>query len=73
MAFTVLNYDNVKENVAQGEGEYLASLASLVNVPEERQAEFFAFAQGLYPQVYGDGIEPVDSVNRLISALPKKK
>lgn len=72
MAFTVLNYDNVKENIAQGQGEYLASLASLVHVPQEEQAGFFAFAQGLYPKVYGDGIEPVDSVNRLILELPKK-
>lgn len=71
MAFTVLNYDNVKENIARGQGEYLASLASLVNVPQEEQAAFFAFAQGLYPRVYGDGVEPVDSVNRLISELPK--
>jgi hypothetical protein len=73
MAFTVLNYDNVKENLAQGQGEYLASLASLVNVPEEKQAKFFTFAQRLYPHVYGDGIEPVESVNRLIATLPNKK
>jgi hypothetical protein len=72
MAFTVLNYDNVKENVARGQGEYLASLASLVNVPEDKQADFFDFAQALYPRVYGDGIAPVDSVNRRILELPKK-
>jgi hypothetical protein len=72
MAFTVLNYDNLKENIARGQGEYLASLASLVNVPQEGQAEFFVFAQGLYPTVYGEGIPPVDSVNRLIAELPKK-
>ncbi len=72
MAFTVLNYDKVKENIARGQGEYLASLASLVDVPQEGQAEFFAFAQGLYPSVYGDGIEPIDSVNRLIAEVPKK-
>lgn len=72
MAFTVLNYDNVKENMARGQGEYLASLASLAHVPQEEQARFFAFAQGLYPHVYADGIEPIESVNRLIAELPKK-
>ena len=72
MAFTVLNYDNLTENIARGEGEYLASLASLAHVPQEEQARFFAVAQGLYPSVYGDGIEPVESVNRLIAQLPKK-
>src|SRR6476660_10341526 len=72
MAFTVLNYDNLKENIARGQGEYLGSLASLVNVPQEGQAEFFVFAQGLYPMVYGEGMPPVDSVNRLIAELPKK-
>jgi len=73
MAFTVLNYDNLKENIARGQGEYLASFASLVDVPEEGHAEFFAVAQALYPAVYGDGIRPVDSVNRLIAELPKRR
>ena len=73
MAFTVLNYDNLKENIARGQGEYLASLASLVDVPEEGQAQFFAVAQDLYPVIYGEGIRPVDSVNRLIAELPKRR
>lgn len=72
MAFTVLNYDNLKQDIARGQGEYLASLASLVDVPDEGQADFFAFAQSLYPTVYGEGVKPVDSVNRLIFELPKK-
>ena len=72
MAFTVLNYDNVKEDMARGQGEYLGSLASLVNVPQEEQSAFFAFAQSLYPSIYGEGIQPVESVNRLIAELPKK-
>lgn len=72
MAFTVLNYDNLKDNMARGQGEYLASLASLIDVPQDEQVRFFAFAQALYPTIYGDGIEPVDSVNRLIAELPKK-
>ena len=72
MAFTVFNYDNLKENMAQGQGEYLASLAALVDVPKEEQAKFFAFAQSLYPMVYAEGMAPIDSVNRLIQELPKK-
>jgi hypothetical protein len=72
MAFTVLNYDNLKQDMAQGQGEYLASLATLVHVPREGQPEFFAFAQRLYPVVYGEGVKPVDSVNRLILELPKQ-
>jgi hypothetical protein len=73
MAFTVFNYDNLKENMAQGRGEYLASLAALVDVPQAEQVQFFAFAQSLYPKVYGDGVAPVDSVNRLIQELPEKR
>ena len=69
MAFTVLNFDNVRDNIAQGHGEYLASLASLVDVPIERRADFYASVQRLYPSIYGAGIEPVESVNRLIHRL----
>lgn len=42
------NVDNVSQEMAKGQGEYLASLAALMGVPPERQAEFFALAQEIY-------------------------
>jgi hypothetical protein len=47
--FTTLNFENLRQDVAQGHGEYLTSLSALLNVPVKRQDEFFAFAQRHYP------------------------
>src|ERR671924_2248267 len=45
VAFTTLNFDNVKRDMARGEGEYLASLGTLLGVRLSEQAQFFDFAQ----------------------------
>lgn len=49
--FVALNLDNLKTDLARGEGEYLASLAELLQVPPGRQSEFFALAQQGYPSL----------------------
>jgi Protein of unknown function (DUF3015) len=43
--FVSQNVDHVSQDMARGRGEYLSSLATLMGVPPERQAEFFALAQ----------------------------
>lgn len=47
--FTTENFENLTHDMARGQGEYLASLSTLLGVGPERQAEFFAFAQERYP------------------------
>lgn len=37
-----------------------------------RSGGVLRFAQGLYRTLYGEGMPPVDSVNRLMLELPKK-
>ena len=44
-AFTTVNFDRVKTDMAAGGGEYLASLASLLGVPPSRRAAFFELTQ----------------------------
>lgn len=68
-AFTVFAFYNLKQDIAQGSGEYLASFATLVGVPTQQHAEFFRFAQGQYGFLYADDIRPAESVNRLIKTL----
>lgn len=46
--FASTNWDNLSQDMAQGQGEHLASLAALLNVPTERQPVFFELAQGMY-------------------------
>lgn len=72
MAFTVLNFDNVRDDIARGRGEYLTSLAALADVSQDSQEAFFTSVQGLYSVLYGEGVKPVDSVNRLIQKVRYK-
>ena len=39
------NFFRLKEDMALGRGEHLASLATLLGIPDERQAEFFALTK----------------------------
>ena len=40
-----LNYERLTEEITQGRGEHLASLATLMGIPHDRHALFFALAQ----------------------------
>ena len=48
MAF---NFENVKQDMAIGQGEYLDSLSTLMGIPQDRRAAFYAHAQSRYPIV----------------------
>lgn len=41
-------FESLAEEMVQGRGEHLASLATLLEVPEEAQPEFFALVQKKY-------------------------
>ena len=43
--FAAINFDNLSQEMAQGQGEHLASLATLMGVPAEQQPAFFAMTQ----------------------------
>jgi hypothetical protein len=73
-AFTTLNFQNLKEDMARGQGEYLTSLGTLIGVPADYQAEFFALAQAKYPfLVSSDRTTPGEmlaALSRELSASP---
>lgn len=73
-AFTTLNFQNLKEDMARGQGEYLTSLGILIGVPADYQAEFFALAQAKYPfLVSSDRTTPSEmlaALNRELSDHP---
>ena len=46
--FAHLNFDNLSQEMAQGKGEHLASLATLMGIPAEQHAAFFALTQERY-------------------------
>ena len=73
-AFTTLNFQNLKEDMARGQGEYLISLGTLIGVPADYQAEFSALAQAKYPSlVSSDRTTPGEmlvALSRELSASP---
>ncbi len=46
--FVSVNFDNLSQEMAQGHGEHLTSLATLMGIPEEHHPEFFAMTQEKY-------------------------
>ncbi|OQW37291.1 MAG: hypothetical protein A4E19_14105 [Nitrospira sp. SG-bin1] len=46
--FASINFDHLAQEMAQGYGEHLVSLATLLGVSAERQPEFFSLAQDRY-------------------------
>jgi len=52
-AFVSFNHDNLRQDLAAGRGEYLASLSRLLRVPEDRQPAFFSAAQASYAETIG--------------------
>ena len=69
-AFASINFENLSQEMAQGQGEHLASLAVLMGVPAEHQAEFFAMAQNNYKTLIRSGeTTPVEMLNALHDAM----
>ncbi|GBL40098.1 MAG: DUF3015 domain-containing protein [Nitrospira sp.] len=68
--FAELNFENLSQEMAQGQGEHLASLATLMGVPDEHQAEFFAMTQERYISLVKTGeASPVAMVKAINSAI----
>lgn len=72
--FAAINFDNLSQEMAQGHGEHLASLATLLGVPAEQQSEFFALTQERFAQLTASGetspVAMVKALNDTIAAHP---
>lgn len=77
LTFTTLNFTVLKQNMAQGEGEYLASLGALLGVPPERRVSFASLAQAQYAVlVRSDRATPaemLDSMAQVMAAHPGRQ
>jgi hypothetical protein len=68
--FASLNFEALSAEMAQGQGEHLASLATLMGVPAERHAAFFALTQERYTSLMQAGeASPVALVKSLNDAI----
>jgi hypothetical protein len=68
--FARLNFENLSQDMAQGHGEHLASLATLMGIPVEQQATFFTITQERYISLVRTGeSSPMAMVKALNDAM----
>jgi DUF3015 family protein len=65
-AFMAFNFENIKADMAKGQGEYLASLGALMEIPSDRRASFYAHAQSRYPFVVQHRSSPQETLVQLV-------
>jgi hypothetical protein len=53
--FAAINFDNLAQDMAQGHGEHLTSLATLMGIPADQQPAFFAMTQERYASLVKAG------------------
>lgn len=66
--FAAYELENLRSDMAKGRGEYLASLADLAGVPEERRPLFFYYMRSQYAHLYEDGLPARESFRRVFHA-----
>ena len=68
--FAATNFENLSQEMAQGRGEHLASLATLMGVPANHQGEFFSMTQNQYTALIREGeASPVAMVKVINGAI----
>ena len=68
--FAAINFDDISQDMARGQGEHLTSLATLMDIPTEQHEVFFAMAQEKYTTLIASGeASPKAVVKAIYSAL----
>lgn len=68
--FASLNFEALSADMAQGKGEHLTSLATLMGIPADRHGDFFAMTQERYTSLVQAGeASPVALVKSLNDAI----
>lgn len=72
--FADLNSDSLAQEMAQGGGEHLVSLATLLGIPQDQHASFFRMTQERYASLTNAGelssVAMIKALNDAISANP---
>lgn len=66
--FAAYAYENLRSDIARGDGEYLVSLAALAGVPQEQQPVFQLQMRNAYAMMFDEAIPPRESSARLVEA-----
>jgi hypothetical protein len=68
--FTAVAYENIEQDIARGQGEYLTSLSVLLNVPAGEQESFKILSRNQYQLIAGSDERTAES---MLAALTSKK
>lgn len=72
--FAELNFENLSQEMARGQGEHLASLATLMGIPADQHGAFFAMTQERYTSLVEAGetspVAMVKAINEAIAGHP---
>lgn len=67
--FAAYNFGNLQREIAQGRGEYLASLVTLAQIPQQNHKEVFHLLQQQYTVLYEGDQSPADVSHRLVDVV----
>lgn len=68
--FTAITFENLEQDIARGNGEYLTSLAMLLKIPAGMQDEFMARSQRNYSPLFAPDLRTAE---KLLAALTSKR
>lgn len=71
--FAGVAFENIQQDVARGGGSYVASLATLLNVPENERETFGRFVQDRYPLLFVSGLREDHAAHlKFVSSLKRE-
>ncbi|HQR16309.1 MAG TPA: DUF3015 family protein [Nitrospira sp.] len=70
--FATHTHDNLRTDIARGQGEYLASLASLTGVSADRWTELQTTLTQSYPALFDQHLEPIQSAKLVVDLAWEK-
>ena len=68
--FTAVVFENLEQDIARGHGEYLTSLAVLLNIPAGERGQFGTFSQSNYSLLFAPERRTAES---MLATLTGKK
>ena len=68
--FTAVAFENLEQDIARGNGEYLTSLAMLLKIPSGKQDEFKTRSQSNYSLLFAPDLRTAE---RLLATLISKR
>jgi len=71
--FAAVNFDKISQEMAQGYGEHLTSLATLMEIPTDQHQNFFAMAQEKYTTLIQVNTIPSHALIKVLYDFPIKE